>query len=128
MTPHGFISTSLTFDLHLAFIFSPALFHSSRQTVNNSSPVAVYFHNGPVFLSPRPLALPESWRRSFFSVLILPLMFPFRRCVLASYLSTSSLSPSVRSSRPAEEHSHREAAQHGGPSHCPPSTLPTIRE
>lgn len=58
--------------------------------------------------------------------LILPLMFSFHGCIIVSYPMTSS--PFRRSSRPAEEHSHREAAQHGGPSHCPPSTLPTIRE
>ncbi len=31
-------------------------------------------------------------------------------------------------SAPAEEHRHREAAKHGDPTHCPPTTLPTIRE
>lgn len=126
-TLRGFIPASLTFDIYLALTSSPALFHSFRQTVNNSSPVAVDFHNGPVFLSPHLLTLPVSRQCTFLSCahftsnVSLLLM-----CI--SVLPVDLFSLSVRSSRPAEEHSHREAAQHGGPSHCPHSTLPTIRE
>lgn len=57
VTLHGFISASLTFDIHLSLIFLRAVFHSFRQTVNNSSPAAVDFHNGPVFFSPLVLSL-----------------------------------------------------------------------
>lgn len=123
---HGFIPASLTFDIYLALISFLAVLRSFRQTVNKSSPVAVVFHKGPS-VSLHVVSLAVSSARSFCP------SFYFAGNV-SRPLSRVSVSPvdlfslSVRSSRPAEEYSHREAAQHGGPSHCPPSTLPTIRE
>lgn len=69
---------------------SPLSSHSFRHTVNNSSPVAVDFHSS-LRLSLSTFSHSTRVSEIFSPVLILLLMFPFRRCVFVSHPSTSSL-------------------------------------